>query len=269
MARGVISTPVTWPMRTGVPRRGLPLWLYLVSLGATSALTLAWMCAMAHDAWGTHRGSELVAVLVCLAGGVGLWRMAVLARRAWQGGQDLSLVWLGAVDKHLRADAQQGRLRGEVPCAGFVVPEWGCAVEVRLRLDLQRWLLLHLRAHRPAQPGTGTRAAWVWVDAARDRSASRVPAQGVGSWHHLRTVLQLPPASIDWPAGPSSGRLRGSMASWETFSHSGSNLSRPHSPMRPRLKRRVSVTGPSSLFPITEWMPPRDEAGAPSSEARP
>lgn len=300
MVRSVLSTPVSWPLRTGLPRRGWPLWLACAGLLLSCALIVAWLWAWTQDAWLAHRADRMTSVLAWLGGGVCLWLLMRQCRQAWSCTQTLTLLWLGAVDKHLRAEVQSGQWGDEAPCAGFLLHGWAHAssagtpglhsaelpayaqgawqgavpVRVRLRLDFQGWMLLQLRlqlgAGASALAGAPRHEAWVWVNATRLAQHGAVPAQGVGSWHHLRTLLHLPVNKVDWPAGEGPRlRSRGSMASWGTSSHSGTNLSRPLTLLRPRLKKGRLATGPtSSLFPATEWMPSRDEAATPSSEVR-
>jgi len=247
MAQHPLSVRASWRLSTGAP--GMPgIQRVVLGLLVLSALMcVAWAAAVVHEAivWGVSPwlllgASTLAAVWVM--GTLRTWQRWRVARQA------LTLQWGGPVRKSSRH---------EPACGGFAVQQWQAPVHIRVAIDWQRWMLLHLRATTPAG-----RQAWIWVDA--HALAHTGGAHSPASGHRLRTLLYLPRSmnTLDACLMPSPEPATQSkatpVASWAHIVNLGATLRRfvlPASGAAPTAARAASAESPDSLFPPTQLMP--------------
>jgi hypothetical protein len=247
-----LAAPAVWHLQTG--SRGAPLVRGLSRLLklASAAMLLAWLAALAQEAftWGTSPLAWAIAVLACLLGLL-LW-----VPRSAGSGASLTLRWAGPVR---RASWRRGA--GATSKMGFQVPQWGGeAVRVRTVMDAQRYLLLSIEAcHKPERPWPigllSQHKVWVWLDAARVDQAEHASTQG--DMHRLRSLLALPPAMqtdetlrANAP-DVSDAQKAAQVASWADSLKAGSKLRRIVSSEPARRRAVPSADQQESVFPPT------------------
>lgn len=263
MATHPLTRPASWPLKVGAASVPSIKWLGGALWVVAASLALVWLTGLIQDAFAGQ--------LAAWVGAVGMLAVVAWFLLAWQvvrqwltHADTLTLTWQGPV---VAADpARRGR---EVSEGGFHVSEWQAAVQVRVVLDWQRWMLLRLRTGPAADAAQGAvREAFCWlavpepIDGVIERADNRagaLRALTAVSLHQLRSLLYLPPDWITQKGGqPSSsaGQTRHTsklVASWAALAPSGSQL-HPAATSLSRRQLRLAHRAADTLFPPTELL---------------
>lgn len=244
MAWTPLLTSASWPlMPAGRPPRSV-LWAGTAIWGLGTAMMLAWVAALVHEAlvWGAPISALTLGLFAALTWLVLAWR----AWRCWHGPHPaMTLRWLGPVSK--RALSNDSTVTA---AQGFQIEPGAQAVRPIVVFDFQHYMLLRLQplalpklphARRPGH-------TWVWLDMTQP-----------GAWHGLKTLLNLP-ASMTVPhhSRPSpavQGRTASRpMASWPPIFNTGSKLRRSVISSRGHGRSADHPSAQDTDFLPTEWL---------------
>jgi hypothetical protein len=232
-ARSPLARPMHWRIKPGasavpsVHTAGLVLW------AMAACMALAWWLALLLDARaGLVEPLALgLASLLASAWLVLAWRAA----KRWRTRPEaLTLVWRGPVKRRASRQASSSKRSAndtDTESGGFAIAQWQVPVHVHRLLDWQKVVLV--RIHSVPSVG-GAREAYCWLHA-NDYPAELPGTERIikGSFHALRTLLQLPPsmtrrspaeALAQAKTSSPARQVLSAMASWRLLSKSGATL---------------------------------------------
>lgn len=253
MSSHPLTTRAFWRLSSGSSMGGLPCYVGAAIWLLGSCMLLAWLAALGEQArvWGLSAVFIMLVAALAVAWFVAAW---VVWSRWRTSASPLTLEWTGLP----MAAPSPGRDR--TPLAiGFRVMPWRVAVRADVMLDLQRWMLLRLRACAPADAALFQPAAWAWLDMRAEADG------GQAAMHQLRTLLYLPPTlrnpQADMPvsAWGQNAEQPEPMASWATTFNPGSMLLRSVFSRGGRGRAASTASRADAFFPPTQIL--LDERG--------
>jgi hypothetical protein len=244
-----LTRPAAWRLRLGAASVPLIKWAGGALWACAALLALSWLAGLVQDAFAGQLPAWVgaAATLAVIAWFVMAWQVI----KQWFIQSDsVTLSWQGPVQA-----ADPTRRGHDVAQGGFHVVEWHSAVQVRVVLDWQHWMLLRIR---PLDTRHDRPEIFCWMG--MPQTPDEMNESGSTLLHQLRSLLYLPPAWIaqagDQPAS-SAGQaplLTMAVASCAAPVKSGLPLSRTllHSSLAQRSSSDFCEA--DTLFPPTELL---------------